>query len=251
MNKRLPIKIKLALKFPASAFFAPLNLILNEDIKYNILTINEIKDKDTTSDTVKVKFKPNYRNSSARYIILIARETSKNTLEQFKNPCYVTGLLNRMPKSVKVETIYDVGENYEIEAEVDISNILQKSSSNSNSYLISIISQELRFEKDLNFYQPLKFNHDRKKPDDGSEEDDDEEEGEGEGESKSDGSDKKDGEKKQEDPKTSDNTDGEGLKGASLALAITLPIAGVIIIALIAFIILKRREGVSSGLIEK
>ena len=219
--------------------------------RFYILTINEIKDKDTTSDTVKVKFKPNYRNSSARYIILIARETSKNTLEQFKNPCYVTGLLNRMPKSVKVETIYDVGENYEIEAEVDISNILQKSSSNSNSYLISIISQELRFEKDLNFYQPLKFNHDRKKPDDGSEEDDDEEEGEGEGESKSDGSDKKDGEKKQEDPKTSDNTDGEGLKGASLALAITLPIAGVIIIALIAIIILKRREGVSSGLIEK
>ena len=33
MNKRLPIKIKLALKFSASSFFAPLNLILNEDIK--------------------------------------------------------------------------------------------------------------------------------------------------------------------------------------------------------------------------
>ena len=219
--------------------------------RFYILTINEVKDKNETSDVVKVKFKPNYRNSSARYIILIARETSKNTLEQFKNPCYVTGLLNRMPKGVKVETIYDVGENYEIEAEVDISNILQKSSSNSNSYLISIISQELRFEKELNFYQPLKFIHDRRKPDDGSEEDDDEDEGEGEGEGKGGESGNKDGEKKQEDPKTSDTTDGEGLKGASLALAITLPIAGVIIIALIVIIIMKRKDSVSSSLIEK
>lgn len=151
-------------------------------------------------------------------------------------------MLNQRPKGVKVETIYDVGENYEIEAEVDIEDILQKS--NSNSYLISIISQELRFEKELNYYQPLKFEHTRKKPDDGSNDDDDEDEGE------SDGNNNKDGEKSTA-PNGSGGADDGRLKGASLALAITLPIAGVIIIALIAYIVLKRRDGsLSSGLIE-
>ena len=108
------------------SFFKDYDTYWEDRKRFYILTINEVADKDAITDKVKVKFKPNYRNSSARYIIIIAQENSKNTLEQFKDPCYITELLNQRPKGVKIEVIYDVGENYEIEAEVDIEDILQK-----------------------------------------------------------------------------------------------------------------------------
>ena len=172
--------------------------------KFDNLSIIEITDKDDISNIIKIKFLPNYGNSSTRYIIIIAEENPNNTIEQFKNPCYITELLNQRPEGIKVEVIYDVGENNEIEAEVDISNILKKNIN--KSYLINIISQELRFEKKINFYQPLQFNHKKRKPND-----------------ETDGG------------KNDDDDD------STLVLAITLPVVGILLIALIVFVICKRK----------
>ena len=201
------------------SFFKDYETYWEDRKRFYILTIDGITDKDADSDIIKVKFKPNYRNSSARYIIIIAQENSKNTFEQFKDPCYITELLNKRPKGVKIEVIYDVGENYEIEAEVDIENILQKKS---NSYIINIISQELRFDKKINFYEPKEFTLAGKDHED-----------EDSGSSGTDGTDKT-----------------EGTKGSSLALAIVTPILSVIIVGLVIFIILIKRKGSSSSDIE-
>jgi len=81
---------------------------------------------------------------------------------------------------------------------------------------MSIISQELRFEKKIKFYEPKEFTHIGKSPNNDSK----------------------------------DNGDG-GLSGTSLALAIILPIIGVIIIAVIVIVILRKRKGSSSDDIEK
>ena len=113
--------------------------------------IEEIVRKN--GNEIKIKFKPNYKHSSTRYIILIAQKNSENTIEKFKDPCFVTGLLNQRPNGVKVEAIYDGGIDDSINAEVDISDILNEK----NSYLMSIISQELRFFKKINFYEPKEF----------------------------------------------------------------------------------------------
>ena len=113
--------------------------------------IEEIVRKN--GNEIKIKFKPNYKHSSTRYIILIAQKNSENTIEKFKDPWFVTGLLNQRPNGVKVEAIYDGGIDDSINAEVDISDILNEK----NSYLMSIISQELRFFKKINFYEPKEF----------------------------------------------------------------------------------------------
>jgi len=175
------------------------------------LKINEITDKNNNDNIIKIKFKANYRNSSTRYIILIAPKNNENTLDTFKDACHVVGLLNQKPQGVKTEAVYDVGENELIDAEIDISDILN----DKNEYIMSIISQELRFEKKIKFYEPKEFNHIGKSPN-----------------------------------KDSDNGDG-GLSGTSLALAIILPIIGVIIIAVIVIVILRKRKGSSSDDIEK
>ena len=112
---------------------------------------------------------------------------------------------------MKVDTIYDIGDKDLIEAEVDISDILHSG----NKYLVNIISQELRFGKKIHFYQPIEFNHVGKKP-------------------------------IENDP---DKGDDGG--SSSLALAIALPIVGVIIIALVVIFILKRKGGDSSEKIEQ
>ena len=83
---------------------------------------------------------------------------------------------------------------------------------------MNIISQELRFEKGINFYEPLEFTHVGKNPID------------------SDGN---------SDSKGDDDEKG-GLKGTSLALAIALPIVGVIIIVLIVVFCLRKNAGASS-----
>jgi hypothetical protein len=172
------------------------------------LTIDKVSDDNNDKNKIKIKFKPNYRYSSTRYIMIVAKENSENTLDNFKDPCYITNLLNQRPKGVKIDVIYDVGENEEIEAEMDIKDI----SDENNSYLINIISQELRFDKQIKFYQPFKFIHNIEKP-------------------------------------PEDENDG-GLKGSSLALAIILPIVGVIIIILIVIIIIKRKANKNSEAIE-
>ena len=119
----------------------------NEREVLSDLKIEEIKDKDI-NNIMKIKFKPNYKQSSTRYIILVAQKNSENTLDNFKDPCFVTRLLNQRPEGVTVDVIYDVGDKDSIDAEVRISSIL----SNTNEYIVTIISQELRFEKKINFY---------------------------------------------------------------------------------------------------
>ena len=128
-------------------FFGKNDTFLQERQHLIILRINEITFKKDNDKIIEVKFRPNYKLSSTRYIIIIAQKNQQNTLKTFSNPCYITGLLNQRPSGVKVDTIYDVGENDLINAEVDISEII----SNNDQYLINIISQELRFEKRLIF----------------------------------------------------------------------------------------------------
>ena len=115
---------------------------------------------------------------------------------------------------MKVDTIYDIGDTNLINSEVDISDILYSG----NKYLVNIISQELRFDKKIHFYQPKEFNHVGKKP-------------------------------INNDPDKGDDGDNGG--SSSLALAIALPIVGVIIIALVVIFILKRKGGDSSEKIEQ
>ena len=85
----------------------------------------------------------------------------------------------------------------------------------SNSYLVNIISQELRFTKNVNFYEPLRFNHVGKKNN-------------------------YDNDKSDKEENSMDDT--------SLALAISLPIVGVIIIAVVVIFICRKRAGSSSNI---
>ncbi len=133
-----------------------------------------------------------------------------------------------------------MGENPSIETEVNIEDILHKTKKN---YLINIISQELRFDKQTNFYEPLQFNHTRRKPDDGSDDDDEQptDQPEPTGSPKPPSSDS-DGDESKEENKggISDST--------SLALAITLPIVSAIIIIAVVFIIFRRKNNMSENI---
>ena len=198
----------------------------NEREVLSDLKIEEIKDKDI-NNIMKIKFKPNYKQSSTRYIILVAQKNDENTLENFKDPCFVTGLLNQRPKGVTVDVIYDVGDKDSIDAEVRISSIL----SNTNEYIVTIISQELRFEKKIHFYEPKEFRHEKEEDRDSSE--------------TSDSSEIPD-----TDP-SKPSGDGNENNNTNLALAVTLPIIGVLIIVIIVLIILFKRKGVGSSEIEQ
>ena len=136
------------------------------------LIIESVNQENESDDIINIKFKPNYKNSLTRYIIIIVRENSENTKDKLNNPCYITELLNKRPNRVKIETIYDVGEKDHIEAEVDIRNILHES----NKYIVNIISQELRFQKKMNFYSALEFEHEGLYPEEEEESHEEEEE---------------------------------------------------------------------------
>ena len=69
-------------------------VLWNERVVLNYLKIEEVTDKNNNDNIIKIKFKPNYKQSSTRYIIIIAQENSDNTLDNFKDPCFITGLLN-------------------------------------------------------------------------------------------------------------------------------------------------------------
>ena len=224
-------------------FFGKNDTFLQERQHLIILKINEISFKKDNDKIIEVKFRPNYKLSSTRYIIIIAQKNQQNTLKNFANPCYITGLLNKRPSGVKVDTIYDVGENDLINAEVDISEII----SNNDQYLINIISQELRFEKKVNFYEPLEFSHNGIIPYDDSESDSDSDVKTDDGntnnsDSISDNISDNNKEKQEEEGSSSDST--------TLALAITIPIIGLLVIAVVVLFIL-RRKGNTSDSIEK
>ena len=170
-------------------------------------------------------------NSSTRYIILVASKDSQNTLDTFKNPCYIVDLLNRRPKGVLVDKIYSIGDEGIINAEVDISSILTEK----NHYLVNIISQELRFEKKINFYTPKEFEHQGKEIPPTEDTDDDSSEIHTDDTSES------------TDPHPSPETDKPD-NSTTLVLAIAIPIAAVIIIAVGLFLYLrfKRKNAINS-----
>ena len=118
------------------------------------LTISKITDLKSSSK-YSIKFKPNYRKSSTRYIVVIAEKNDDNTLESMQNPCYLVKLATEKPDGVKTINIYDIGENEYINAELDLSDFLDKES----ECVVSIISQELRFEKKINFYNAISFGY--------------------------------------------------------------------------------------------
>ncbi len=198
----------------------------NEREVLSDLKIEEIKDKDI-NNIMKIKFKPNYKQSSTRYIILVAQKNSENTLDNFKDPCFVTRLLNQRPEGVTVDVIYDVGDKDSIDAEVRISSIL----SNTNEYIVTIISQELRFKKKINFYEPKEFRHEKEEDRDSSETSDS-------------------SETPETDP-SKPSGDGNENNNTNLALAVTLPIIGVLIIVIVVLIIIFKRKGVGSNEIEQ
>ena len=153
--------------FDKNVFQPDRNGYWNDRRVFNKLTIEEIVDKNNDDDIIKIKFNPNYKLSTTRYIILIAQKNEENNLDNFKDPCYLAGLLNQRPKGIKIEVIYDAGDNDTVNAEVDLNDIL----SDKNEYIVNIISQELRFEKKIHFYEPKEFSHVAKNPE--YEEDDD------------------------------------------------------------------------------
>ena len=222
-------------------FFGKNDTFLQERQHLIILRINEITFKKDNDKIIEVKFRPNYKLSSTRYIIIIAQKNQQNTLKTFSNPCYITGLLNQRPSGVKVDTIYDVGENDLINAEVDISEII----SNNDQYLINIISQELRFEKKVNFYEPLEFSHNGIIPYDDSESDSD-----SDSDVKTDDSNTNNSDNISDNNKEKQEEEGSSSDSTTLALAITIPIIGLLVIAVVVLFIL-RRKGNTSDSIEK
>ena len=190
----------------------------NERIVSSKLDIIEAG-KIARDDIIKIKFEPNYKQSSTRYIIIIAQENAQHTFEKFEDPCYITELLNQRPAGVKVDTIYDIGDKDSVDAEVDISSIKH----NDNKYLVNIISQELRFEKKVNFYKPLEFSQETTAPTD-------EDQGGG-------GQGNEEKEEKEEDE-------------TNIALAVTLPIIAILIIAIVVILIFYFKKDSSSFEIE-
>ena len=57
------------------------------------LNIEEMVDKNSKDIIIKIKFNPNYKQSSTRYIILIAQKNNVNILANFINPCIIVDLL--------------------------------------------------------------------------------------------------------------------------------------------------------------
>ena len=122
------------------------------------LTIENVTKKypdDNTSDIFSIKFLPNYKKSSTRYIIVVTSNDENNSIDNLSNPCYVTKLATEKPKGIKTINVVDIGEKDSIEIDIDISDILGKT----DKYILNIISQEIRFDKKINYYTPITFIH--------------------------------------------------------------------------------------------
>ena len=120
-----------------------------EELSTN-LNITQVTEND---NILSISFKPSYKNSNTKYILVIAPENDKNTVESLSNPCYIAKLVNDREDGVRIENWIDPGLTDEITAEIDMNNFIIKN----NDYIIGIISQELRFYKKLNFYSAVKF----------------------------------------------------------------------------------------------
>ena len=122
-----------------------------ERIKLDNLTINYIK--IINKNKININFKSSYKNSLAKYIIILTPEEKNNTFENMKNICYLTEIINQKEDNFIIEEIYNIGENDFIELDIDISKIANEN----KNYIVNIISQELRFEKWIRFYEPKLF----------------------------------------------------------------------------------------------
>ena len=120
-----------------------------EELSSN-LNITQVTDNN---NILSITFKPSYKNSNTKYIIVIAPENDKNTVESLSNPCYIAKLVNDREDGIKIENWIDPGLKENITAEVDMNDFIIKD----NDYIIGIISQELRFYKKLKFYSAFKF----------------------------------------------------------------------------------------------
>ena len=120
-------------------------------IKYNNLSINNIK--VLNKNKIQINFNANYKNSLTKYIIIIIPVEKNNTFKNNKNICLLIESINQKENNFIIEEYYDIGENDFIEVIIDISYLIQ----NYTKYIVNIISQELRFEKNLKFYEPKAF----------------------------------------------------------------------------------------------
>ena len=209
---------------------------LAERQKLTDLTITEAKSKNNGDNKISITFKPNYKYSTTRYIIIIAQKNENNIIENFKDLCFVADLLNQRPEGVKVDYIYEASEenDTEVNAEVDIPSITELGKV--QNYLINIIGQELRFTEfgnQINLYTPIEFTHTGKEK---SKEDQDE------GDKPSGGDQEGGDDSGDSGEKDKDN----GSNSISLAFAIVTPILGVIIIILVVMVILAHKRASSS-----
>ena len=171
----------------------------------NNLTIIGVNSKNK-DNMINIEFLPTYKNSLARYIIILAKKNEKNTIENFNNLCFIAKLLKDKPQDVIINSLYNPGKTDSIFAEIDIANIEDEK----GEYIMNIISQELRYDKKTLFYSALQFKYPYEKKD-----------------SNPDGKDDKNG----------GNT--------TTVLAIVLPIVGLIVILLIIFFVLRCRKSSS------
>ena len=176
------------------------------------------KNKD---NLINIEFLPNYKKSVTRYIIIIAQRSGDNNLENFNNPCYLAKLLKDRPQEVKINSLYNEGEENSISAEVNINSIHNQK----GEYIMNIISQELRHNKTIQFYSAFQFDHTFEKKDEPDNTDD-------------------------VTPDSTDNPvpsgEDDGNSDNTTLLAVILPIGGLIVIVIIVFIIFRLRKSSSS-----
>ena len=152
--------------------FNKTNEWINKRKELTNLTIKEVNKKDNSPNIISIKFYPNYKESSTRYIIVISPKSENYTQENYTNPCFITRLVTEKIEGIQIINIADTGEDDLITIDANISDIFNDENS---TFIINIISQELRFEKKLNFYTPYEFsiNNDDNGDDNHDDKDDD------------------------------------------------------------------------------
>ena len=120
-------------------------------IKSNNLTINYIN--IINENKIRINFNSNFKNSLTKYIIMITPVEKNNTFENLKDFCFLTELINKKDGNFITEEIYDIGENDFINIDI----IIAKFKYENKEFIVNIICQELRFEKELRFYEPKIF----------------------------------------------------------------------------------------------
>lgn len=123
---------------------------LNERVvNFNLFMNAKINRKEKT---LSIQFISNFMYSSTKYYIIIGPKTGDLTLDDFNDHCFLVELINKNSNKVKIYELIDIGNEYVIETDIDISLLLSQYGEN-QEYIVNIISQELRYQKSLNFYK--------------------------------------------------------------------------------------------------